>query len=517
MKRFSSVLFCLAFAMLSFLSVATAQSVADQNAPATANAEDPIRLQKVDWKVEGRSRPFALLNASEIKGVEQFMTKADFEAWVAERRQILMNQRVLESVAIEVSYDEKNQEGFIPANLLIKVKDTWNIIALPYPKYDSNDGLEFIIKARDYNFLGTMQPLRFDFGYTIEPEPFKNLDLIKGSFVTEIDSNIPFSAFGYIWNFDFDHYFAYTYQDPFQYWNKTGVSLTLPIGLSDLTFGLYQGFFLNNENGDDYKAKYGERLDGWYLSNWFETNWSIPTGVKANGWGELKYIPRLIVKNNYLPGGGDIGEERRGPTLEVGHSLTFGRVDWVDNFRRGLTITLDNGNIYNFADIRWEKSLTAVVAAYAPLASFLGFSTRLSSGAYLDRTNTTAGVALRGIINDSVHANYFLYFNFDLPVKLITFTPSKWFGKKWMHFFDFEQHWSPFLDVGLAHDNGGTRTFSLSDPLIAAGLEVITFSHYMRSLYLRISAGYDIGKVLKTNVAPKVGDMELFIGLNHAY
>jgi len=465
--------------------------------------------------VTGRTQVFALRNAAEIRGDEQFATKEEFELWVAEKRQLLMNQRVLETVTIDVSYGDKDETGSIPADILVQVKDTWNIIALPYPKYDSNDGLEFIIKARDYNFLGTMQPLRFDFGYTIEPEPLSKLDLIKGAFVTEIDSNTPFSALGYTWNFDFDHYIAYTYQQPFVYWNKTGVSLTLPIGISDLTFGFYQGFFLNAENADDYKAQYGERLDGWYLSNWFESSWSIPTGIKANGWGELKYVPRAIVKYNYLPGGGDIGDERRGPTMELGHTLNFGRVDWVGNFRRGLTASLDNAFTYNIVDVRWEKTLSAVVAFYAPLSSFLGVSARLTGAAYFDRTNTSAGGALRGIMNDSVDANYLLFLNMDVPVRVISFTPSKWFGKQWMRFFDIEQHWSPFLDVGLAQNNAETITFS--DPILAGGIEVITFSHYMRSLYLRISAGWDLGSALKTKIAPKVGDMELFIGLNHSY
>lgn len=503
------------------LSAQTAE-VASQSAsaPAAANGEaekkaPAVRLRDVKWKVEGRTQVFALRNASEIRGNEQFATQEEFDAWVVTVRQILMNQRVLESVSIDTAYGEKDESGAVPADLLIRVKDTWNIIALPYPQYDSNDGLEVIIKARDYNFLGTMQPLRFDFGYTIEPEPFRQLDLIKGSFVSEIDSNTPFSAFGYTWNFDFDHYFAYTYEQPFKYWNKTGVSLTLPIGLSDLTFGFYQGFFLNEENADDYKAQYGERLDGWYLSNWFESSWSIPTGLKANGWGELKYVPRAVLKYNYLPGGGDIGDERRGPTMQLGHALNFGRVDWIGNFRRGMTVSLDNSNTYNIVDARWEKTLSAVVAVYLPITSFLGFSSRVSGSAYFDRTNTSAGGALRGIINDSVDANYLLCLNVDVPVKVISFTPSLWFQKKWMRIFDIEQHWSPFVDVGLAQDNAGIFTFS--DPILAGGIEVITFSHYMRSLYLRISAGWDFGTALRTKVAPELRDMELFIGLNHSY
>jgi hypothetical protein len=183
--------------------------------------------RNVDWKVEGRSRLFALRNASEIEGNERFATQAEFEAWVADTTQILINQRVLDSVSIQASYGDADASGAVPADIVIRVKDTWNVIALPKPQYDSNDGFELILKARDYNFLGTMQPLRLDFGYIIDPEPFKAREFKKGSIITEIDTEMPFTAFGYDWKFDFDHLFSYTYKEPLEYENKTGITYTL--------------------------------------------------------------------------------------------------------------------------------------------------------------------------------------------------------------------------------------------------------------------------------------------------
>lgn len=490
------------------------QAYSQSPAPA---AEGSIFLRKVDWVVDGRSRIFALRNASEIEGDERFGTKADFEAWVEETKQLLMNQRVLDSVSIETAFGQPDASGAMPADLLIRVVDTWNIVALPKPQYDSNDGFELILKARDYNFFGTMQPLRFDLGYMLDADPFKAREFSKGSYVAEIDSTTPFRALGYDWIFDFDHLFTYTYRDPIEYENKTGFSIDVPVAIGELTFGLYQGFYLNNENGDDYKAEYGERLDGWYLSNWFETYWTIPTGLKVDGWGDLEYIPRAIVNYNYLPGGGGIGDERIGPTLEVGHELAFGRVDWIGNFRRGVFASIDNANVYNIHTSSWDKAISGSIAGYAPLASVLGVSSRLSAAFYFDDPYTDAAEPLRGIMNADVTADYYTYLNVDVPVRVISFMPYKWFGKKWMKVFEFEQHWSPFVDVGFVKDDEHGLSFSASDALIAGGLEVITFPKFMRSFYIRISAGFDLRTALEERQRPGLGDLELFIGLNHMY
>ena len=503
---------------LLFLALLTVLSgfPAFSQAPA-ASPEATIFLRKVDWAVDGRSRLFALRIASEIDGDERFASQAEFDAWMADTKQILMNQRVLDSVSIEATYGTPDASGAIPADILISVRDTWNIVALPKPQYDSNDGIELILKARDYNFFGTMQPLRFDLGYMLDDEPFRKGQFSKGSYIAEIDSTTPFTALGYNWIFDFDHLFKYTYRDPIEYENKTGFSIDVPVAVGELTFGVYQGFRLNDENGDDYKAEYGERLDGWYLSNWLETYWTIPTGFQVDGWGELKYIPRAIVNNNYLPGGGDIGEERRGPTIELGHQLAFGRVDWIGNFRRGVSATVDNDYIYNLHTADWSKGVSASFAGYAPLADFLGASSRLTAGVYFDDPKDDAGEALRGIMDADVTADKYLFLNVDVPVRVISFMPYKWFGKKWMKVFEFEQHWSPFVDLGFVEDDEHGLSFSASDALVAAGLEVITFPKFMRSFYIRISAGFDLRTAWEERQRPGLGDLELFIGLNHSY
>ncbi|MDR2144058.1 MAG: hypothetical protein LBP29_06790, partial [Treponema sp.] len=118
-----------------------------------------------DFSVKGRTRPFAIINNGEFRAGEEIRGLANLEKYVKDKTQLLVNQRVLEKAGIEYTLSDPGDDGKIPVRLFISVEDTWNIIAVPYPKYDTNSGFELIIKARDYNFFGTMSALRLDLGY----------------------------------------------------------------------------------------------------------------------------------------------------------------------------------------------------------------------------------------------------------------------------------------------------------------------------------------------------------------
>lgn len=482
------------------------------------NTNGAIVVRSVEFRVDGRTLVSALRRVSGIAGGERFESAAALEAWVEEKKQLLINQRTLAAVEIEVKLDLPPATGPQSADLLVRVRDTWNIIALPYFKYDSNDGFELTAKARDYNFLGTMEALRFDFGYEIENAPFLARDFAKGSYVIEIDSNTPFRAFGFDWKLDFDHTLSYTFEEPLEYENRTGVSLALPLAGTTLSFGAYHGVAVNEKNGDDFVAEYGERYaDVWYFSNSFEAEWDIPLGVKVDGFGGLSYIPRSGVEIKYHPGA-DIGEERRGPVWEIGQELFFGRIDWIGNYRKGLEARIDNANEYNLYTREWDKALSIEAIGHVPLLSFLGASARASAVYRFDKIDDSAGSALRGILDDAVDAKYGVFFSAELPIRVIRFLPSKWFGIGWMRVFDFEQHWSPFADFGMVDsgDEEGAR-FAIEDAYLSGGLEIITFPLFMRSLYIRISFGVDLRDAYEQRTIPEGDGREIFIGIGHHY
>jgi len=76
---------------------------------------------EVDGKVIGKS----------------FQDAASLDAYIADRQQVLLNTRLLASV--ESSRDfVPDPAGGSDVDVHYTVVDTWNIIALPDPKWDSN-------------------------------------------------------------------------------------------------------------------------------------------------------------------------------------------------------------------------------------------------------------------------------------------------------------------------------------------------------------------------------------------
>jgi hypothetical protein len=288
------------------------------------------------------------------------------------------------------------------------------------------------------------------------------------------------------------------------------------VKVGELTFGLYQGFYLNDENGDEYKDEYGDRLKGWYWSNWFSTKWKIPTGIDVYGLGELNYIPRGTIKKRYLPGGEYIGPERKGPTVEIGHELEFGRIDWIGNFRRGVAASIDNDNEYNLYTASWDKSISAKLAGYAPLTSFLGISSRISTAVYFDEPNTSAGDSLRGILDDDVDADAYLYLNLDIPVRVIRFMPYEWFGSAGCGSSSSSSTGARSSTSARALQGRGRRLLSLryvGDRRFGGHHLSQSLPQPLRSDQRRLRSALR----LENRQRPGLGDLELFLGLSHMY
>ena len=164
----------------------------------TLNRQDTIFvINSFIFNIDGYTRPWALINHGELIVGEELKGYPNLEKYIRDKQQLLINQRVLDSVKIDYSIGDAGEDGKYPVDLTIFVKDTWNIIAIPRPQYSSSTGFDLTLKARDYNFLGTMSPLRFDIGYRYDEQQ-------RNFFEIMLDTNIPFMAFGLHWDFDFE-------------------------------------------------------------------------------------------------------------------------------------------------------------------------------------------------------------------------------------------------------------------------------------------------------------------------
>lgn len=504
----------------------------------TENTGTVYVIREIEFDVEGRSRPYALIANGGFKEGERVIGKENLDKYLADRRQALLNQQVLEEVSIEYSIGEyaageHGDDNALPVKLLVHVKDTWNFIILPYPKYDSNEGFSVTLKARDYNFLGTMSALSVDLGYSQE----NNENTVNFS----IDTDIPFRAAGLDWNLNFDHSLSYTFDEPLYYQNVTGLSLQLPWKATTFTAGFNQYLTINEENSDENIDIYDldERFPGPYGSTELFVAWKIPFGLEVGDFGELSYTPRVSGRINYPYGSMD---EPRKPLTEFSHSIGFGKVDWIGNYRKGLSVSA--GNSYGWyidrGDAPLKIGLDGEAKFYWPFSQYFGVTSRLTYRQWWHRSDKVndfipyyrAGDTTRGVLDEDIRAYQILSFNLDIPVRLLRFWPSEWFNNKKLHLFDFEMHFSPFTDMVIFRGPynkiknadepaAGKTAFGFEDMINTAGIEILVFPGFFRSLKIRASIAYNINRIRNEGLSLKGGFFpawdEIFIGLDHHY
>jgi hypothetical protein len=473
-------------------------------------------ISKINYHVEGWTRPFAIASKVDLREGAEFSGTEALDAYVARKIQDLRNQRVFEAAKcrIEYSMESPGEDGKIPVILDVYVEDSWNIIALPEPKFDSNTGFSLTLKARDYNFLGTMNPLSFDIGYKLATDE-------KHTYGFLVDADIPFRAAGLDWVFNFDNKLDWTIGDPLSYRNVTGVSIYVPWKTTAFWFGFNQFLYINEENSKDEKKATGIRSfpDTWYMASQIYGGWRIPTGLTVLNFGSVDYIPGITETLRYRPGG-DTGDWRR-PVLSLGHSIGFGRIDWQGNYRQGFDIRLGNNNDLNQYYLTWSYYFYIYAVAYYRFTDYFGIAGRFRFQRWWNGTHADAGDVLRGLHDDTLTATKMLSLNLEFPFRLIRFVPSEWFRRRKWRIFDFEQQWSPFIDFAMADDpqkkySGGAK-YTPSGIITTMGLEVITFPLRWRSIYLRVSIGWDMREWLKQHNPPAGSHRELYIGLGHFF
>ena len=479
-----------------------------------------------EFDIRGRTRPNALIHNGDLRIGEELHGRTGLEEYIRDRTQVLTNMRVLrDTVEISYSVGERREDGAYPVTLTIRVEDSWNIIAVPVPYYDTNDGLDLTVRARDYNFLGTMSPLRIDLGYQ------RDLDG-RNSFELMIDSSIPFTAWGHRWNFNFENVLQYRPEsyEPFFFRNTTGLSVELPFRTTTFTVGFDESFILNQENPRAHRVGEGDMpwyanpdnfQRGLYMSSRMFASWRIPTGLTTRNFGELTYtLTPSVTFNHELPNW-SLHDFRRGPFANFSHSLGFERIDWHGNYRSGLSVSLRNSFHYDFFryDIVQDPFHTTLFfsgTGHFIISRFFGFSARVQSRRWFffegRGYHDNAGDVLRGIADRSMQADYMLSLNMDFPFRVLVFTPSQWLNSSRFRIFDFEFHISPMLDLAMFDDPRTGR-----DVAAAGGLEFIVFPEVMRALYLRLSIGVNALEALRTRSIPGGNNREISFGLGHFF
>jgi len=484
-------------------------------------------IASFEFDIKGRTRPYALLYAGEFREGEKIHGQENLEKYIEDKTQMLVNQRVLkDNAAISYTVGEQLEDGAYPVTLTIKVEDSWNVIVLPYPQYSSHTGLGVTVKARDYNFLGTMNPLRIDLGYSYDEDN-------RSSFILGVFSTTPFRALGYTWRIKFDNTFNYRpdVDEPYYYQNITGLSVEVPFYTTTFTLGFEESFNFNEENSDRYEEIYGEFQNGLYMSSKPFISWEIPTGLMVSRYGELTYTPEISATFNHELPDWPLQEIRKGPFMDFSHSLGFEKIDWHANYRQGLSVFVSNSYNYDFFRQSTDQDPLSVSLEFKGIghliiSRFFAISSRLmfrrwfyNDPEYYEK----AGDALRGIPDNAICADYMLSLNMDFPLRVLVFAPPGRSDRRKPRsgVLDFELQISPVIDMALFHypDPVAEISFDPKNIVTTGGLEMIVFPAFMRNLYMRLGYVFNLRKFFTTRPIefPSGENREIYLIMGHFY
>lgn len=479
---------CLASLCLLFL-LPFATAAQEPGGGAAPGAPAAYVVRGVGFEVKGKTIPFVLRQKIEEDGPvvgRGFPDIASLEAFIEEKRIVLANNRVLESVSsrYELFPEESGVNG---VSIVYSVVDTWNIMAFPIPDYSSDSGLEIFIKAKDYNFLGSMESLTLNTSYIYDENGDQSFELY-----TSFDS--PFRAWGLEWSFGVT--------EDFQVWTDglvaSDTSLGLTLNIPGLGFpasvSFSQGLYCNTDEPTTGAS------DPWYLSESLSFNASIQTGLELGMLGPISYGFSAGIQQNWWPGAELEYYGREGLTVTHTDSLSAGRADWIENLRTGSKIQASSTyTIYTqISSLIWDLSLT--YEGFARL--FDGKVGIAARSVALVRPDSKSGHPiesvddyLRGVRDGRANCEAAAIANLALPIRLFDFPTHIFIKKDWL---DFELQAQPFLDAAIAVPDWSSLKPTKDWIWLTGGLELLIYPKRFRSVIVRVGGGWDALSVLST-------------------
>ena len=303
-------------------------------------------------KIFGQTQDYVLERQAPVDKTKVFEDITEIAAYIDDYTKKLNNLRAFDS--IDVSWNIIDQEEPCGIKLIVTVKDSFHLFAIPGPKYDSNTGLIFKLKIKDSNFLGSLNTLSSDIYFLI---PTDESDAVNAEFGFNANIDYPFK----LWKFDAtwlnDFGISYTFGDEMPEWNlSTGLRVEFPLSKHSLVFEAKQKF-INNFN-------YKEFEDSLYFVNVFSVSLPLKIG-QIDYFGPLYYTPYSSATINWDYNGiSQMNSALSSPIATFGHRFSFGRTDWDQNLRSGLTLSIDNYYTYNFQRNRFYPIIELNTAVF---------------------------------------------------------------------------------------------------------------------------------------------------------
>lgn len=467
-------------------------------------------------KLLAQTREYPLRHNFPLDTKKTFASREALETYLNNYKQSLDSSRYFDEVNINYEAISSEIQDLYDVTVLVEIKDSHHFLLLPYPRYSSNDGLSLKLKAKDTNFLGSLNTMNADFNLSYHDKTF------KPGFNFNFDA--PFSIGILDIVFVNDYSINYTITDEyhgFEWDTETGFDFTIPFNRISLSMGIYQYTHRN--------FSYKEFDDEIYFSEKFDLGLPVRLATLSN-FSEITYSPSASITWNWdIDGINPENDSLSGPEVSFSHSLSNSKISWNDNFRKGYSLSLDNTFSYNIqrGDIVPSVSFNGKFfwnfkTNDEEIWNRFGICSNLNIFHYFDIPSNTykygsrIGDYLRGILDDNYFGNDKPYgtassaivLNIDLPHNIFT----AYFPKEILNCnFQF----SPFFDMALVYDRETNRYFHFEDGFYCGGIELLVYPLKFSSFTIRASFGIDLSRNIF--VEGLKNNKEIFIGIGLQY
>lgn len=511
-KILSTILLCFAFNIY-----------AQNSAENLNNSNLKYKINSVNYDINGNTKSKVIEKKLTIDFERIFSTKEDFEKYLSDLKQELLNKRLFDKVNF-VYVENKIEENISYNDITFIIVDSKSMLALPKPNYSSNEGFELKIKMKDENFLGFMNTLGVDVNLKLGNKDAPD-DFSKVTAGFNFSYDFPFYIGNTInsWNNKLDFDWEIGNSKPnFSY--DTGITVGIPFGRNQINLTATQSIKQDSEY-----AKFGDEL---YFAE--STSLSIPLVLGYIGnTTAVKYTPSVSFNYNWDTNG--INESNtdlsQTPTLKIAQKISLNKVNWtnINNFRKGFYIDINQTIGWDYSAKSVSEKVVASIdanAKYFHSWNFMGFSINSEFFAGLN-TNKKIGSSIRGALDYQKYSSIYspidsnnyaletpvaLCLNIDFPIHIITTDWMNWgyslFGSyeekskfvktiawlphKLFKYLDFELQLSPFLDIGLIKNRANQRMLNFKEGIYTTGVEMLLWPSKWKSYVVRISFGYDI-------------------------
>lgn len=523
LRRYILPVFLIVFLLLPITSLRAEQTI-------------QYTIEKIILEPSGLTNPIFLRRSLGLESRPYtFTDEAGMVEFANGIKQKLNNMRIFD----EISYSLERSEAVQSYTLRFDIEDSFTMLPLPYGKYDSNYGYKLGVKLFDYNLLGTLTELKLtsnvrQVGNTWEEKAFfTSLELDHIPFfgkTMDIDSELNIVNDEGAWKYgslttsfsipridllgqnlslsvSTDSNQISTTTDWYHSMDGTLSWKNIPYG-KDRTFTFTSAIAIDQDSSDlseydsdltlkttfnnlDLEFTKFDMSIGMTLENlessepWMIDTIFITTGDSYTLPWNIRFAPSLEL---------DFGLSDEDIDATLRNTLSYNKINWKGNLRRGLSFSISNTLSYDL-DYLFDKpevipnyTILKTTAFIMPTSWMnLGFRANgiYAAGndiSFMNDSSIIPAEYLRGILNTSMNdytGNLALTTNSHLMLKVIDIDGH------------VEMLGSAFFDFGIFQDSD---TLEL-DTYYAAGIEGICIFDDYRSYPFNVSVGANLKDV----------------------